>query len=454
MALSAKEIQKIRNKYNVGSIQEVEEGTEKQEMAKKRIEGWKKQPSAMEQQQEVELQKLNPKEKKILEQASNISEKTFGKASEVLFGSTGKAVGGLFTGAIGGIKRLTGDEEEGKRLEKIARESVTPSNIAFSTLELLPTGGFTKLISKIPGGKALLSGVKKPFNKLSSGLKEKAIKLYTEALSPTTKQLKRKAEKVVPGLLEKKVVGGLEKIKEVAEKEIIKTGDQIEDVVEKIAKNKVETRDILTDLNNYKQRFIVKDVVVDPGAIKAIDEIENVVKQFGEEVDAEDIISLRRIWDKSINERRGFEKFADEITGLGLKVKKEATKSIRNVLAKESPELATVNKNFNFWSSVDDVVGATMERTKGQSGKLRERIGTGVGAIAGSSGGIKRTIIASAIGKLLTKTFNSPTWKTFSAVQKNNIADYLIEGNKDALFNYIKRIGIISKNELDKLREE
>jgi hypothetical protein len=46
--------------------------------------------------------------------------------------------------------------------------------------------------------------------------------------------------------------------------------------------------------------------------------------------------------------------------------------SLRNELSKAAPDLAMLNKEFSFYKKLEDILGATITRTKPQSGMLRQ----------------------------------------------------------------------------------
>lgn len=373
------------------------------------------------------------------------------KPSELLFGTTGKTVGTLLGAGAESVKELVTGKPAGRTFRD---QPITPFDIAFTALELLPGGGaLTKLVRKLPGANLVATKIDDAIKLLSGKQKEKAVKLFTEGLAPTTKKTKREAARIVPELIERGEAGTLKGLKETAIEGTIKSGEQIDELLKGIGKNKVETKPILEGINKFKERFIIDGKVVEPLAIKTADDIERVVLSLGKEVDVDSLVKLRRIWDKQIA-KKGAGFGLDDLTTFSNDIKKEATASIRSVLAKESPELDLLNKEFSFWRGVDDVVGATLERTAGQSGKLRSRIGQGFGSVAGGvTGGVPGVFIGAEVGKRLTQAFNSAAWKTKSAIWRNRFADRLIEGNFEGLAIMLKELGIVVKNVADLVSE-
>lgn len=395
--------------------------------------------------------------------ASKFFEKGLKPTSKFLFGSLGKTAGKTILGGAEAVSELvTGKtiEEQGKKrlgFDVAGRgEEPAPSvlDIGFTVLETLPGGGALKnLLKKLPGSKQIIAKLDDALKLLPDKQKEKAIKVFTEGLAPTTKKTKAQAERIVPELLERGEAGTLKGLKEKAVEGTLKSGEQIDVLLKDIGKNKVETKPILEGINKFKERFIVDGKVIEPLAIKTADDIEQVVLNLGKEVDVDSLVKLRRIWDKQIA-KKGAGFGLDDLTTFSNDIKKEATASIRSVLAKESPDLTKLNKEFNFWRGVDDVIGATLERTAGQSGKLRNRIAQGFGSVAGgATGGIPGVFIGAEIGKRLAQAFNSTVWKTKSSVWRNNFADKLIEGNIEAITLLLKELGVGIQN-IPKLIEE
>lgn len=393
--------------------------------------------------------------KSFLQKASNVSESIFGGARDMFFGSTGKAVGGLFTSALASGAELLGKETVFgagvEKLQELGAEQAKFGNIAFTVLETYPGGGqLAKLLRKVPGGDAAAARFAQGIDKLTGKQKEKAIKQYIEALAPTKKAMKRQAEKIAPEAVEREVKGSLKGIQRQAAEQRTVFGEQIGEFLEQLPKTKrTKIAPIIDELQNFKSRYIVDGVVIEPKAIRAADEIAETIAQYGDDISTNSLVSLRRVWDDQIAKRKGFTKFADEITSFNLEAKKEAADAIRRVLAKENPELARLNKEFSFWRSLDDITSETLERTAGQSGRIRQRIAQGVGAAVGSSAGFEGAAAGAFIANKLSGLFNSTRWKTISATTKNNMANDLANGNYKKVFDTLRRLGVITKNEID-----
>ena len=374
------------------------------------------------------------------------------KPAQFLFGNVGQVAGGAIVAGIGKAKEVqakkTGDQammNEAQILKKKGSEQFTPGNIAGAALEVLPTKIITKGIKLIPG-----------IGNITSILSKSAEKSMAEALRPTKEILKRKTEKIVPRLLkEKEIIYSLKSFAEKAQSKVDEFGTEIGNIIDNIPEGTaVKTENILKSLDNFKSQFKIGDVVVEPAGAAAADILHGIVKQFGEEIPVKDVIKLRRIWDNTVAMRGGFEKAADEITMLGVQAKKEATKAIREVLAKENPILDAANKEFSFWSNVLDVSEASALRTQAQSGLLRKAAGAIPGALAGAEAGIGKAAALAFIGSKLTSLMGSPVWKSTSAVVKKQLADSFVDGNIAKFIQSVKRSGIGLNNILTQEEQE
>ncbi|MDO8621849.1 MAG: hypothetical protein Q7R80_01305, partial [bacterium] len=208
-----------------------------------------------------------------------------------------------------------------------------------------------------------------------------------------------------------------------AEQEAAVAGERVGEVLEQVPEAvRVKTQPIIDALEKSKSAVTITgkagDVVAEPGVIKAADELIGVVQEMGAEVSVGSLRKLRQIWDKTIaRSKKGFAPL-DEATAIDLK--RTATKSIREELAKDLPDLAVANKEYTFWKNVQDVLEQTTTRRVGQAKPIGQRIAKGAGFVGGAAtGGIGQGFFMAETLGLLSKAVNSTAWATFSAVQKN-----------------------------------
>lgn len=396
-----------------------------------------------------------------------------GKASNFLFGSTAKTVGSLMGSGYGATKSLlgqiTGNEEmirSGQKLEDtfgglaaVARgtaktNEITPTNIAFTTLELYPGGGvITNILKKLPGGSQSLKYITETLAKVPASIRGSAVKNMSEVLRPTTKATKAMTEQVAPELVKRKVVSGsVSGLLNRSKAELTKVGDAFDEVLSKIDGGKeFKIQPLQNTLESLKSNFYVKDragkikigtsgnpIAINQNVLNTIDELQGILREFGDNISFDSMRSLRQILDKEVAQSGGFLKTLKE--GAELDIKKNLSNSIRNILAKESPDLAKLNAEFSFWKKTEDILKATKARQTGKPISLGAKATSVIGA---ATGGLKWAVLA----PLLEKAFTSAAWKTSSALLKNNLADALVSGNNKVIFETLKRFGIGIKNQ-------
>lgn len=380
------------------------------------------------------------------------TEATLGRVSK-LFGGTAGATFGTIIGQAGEEAKelITGKPSRGVFKKEAKERFTTPGGLAktigFTALEALPAGSFGKAIAKVPGGKVFLSKVDDIFKALPRHLQAKATKQFSQALAPTTQRTKTITQRVVPGLLERKTTAltrvGLSKK---AKMGLLEAGEQLDVALEGVPKGtRIKIKPIIKRLEDFKQRFTVKGIEIEPLVVKQVDELENIVKQFGDDVDFGSLRRVRQIWDDVVAKSKGFVKKLPE--GTAPDIKKAATDSIRNELAKKSPSVAKANAEFSFWKNVDNVISETLERTTGQALPLSQRIAQQAGRIVGfAKGGVVGGILTGEAFKHVVGLTRSTAWRTISAVKKNQLAKLLVEGNIKRINLFIRELLVVAKN--------
>jgi hypothetical protein len=289
----------------------------------------------------------------------------------------------------------------------------------------------------VPGAVEGIKALSPLASKASQTLKDSAGKDISMALSPTTRELKAKTEKLIPEILKRPfretyafTKKGLEQ-KANSQKEL--AGEAI-DAFGKL-EGDVNPSQIVDVLENLKSPYVIEGKVIDPEAIARIDALQDTFRQYGDSISKEGIRQIRRTFDRQISESKGF--FKDLNQGSQLNLKKVAANEIRDLIAKDNPDLAALNKQFNFWSNLDDVISATNERIKPQSGLTGNLAAIG-GAVSATS--IEGMIGRALVGKALVSAIKSPGWKLASARVKSNIANAIAGGNNLKALNSLQSI--------------
>lgn len=293
----------------------------------------------------------------------------------------------------------------------------------------------------------------KGFVSVADALRKSAEKNVSQSLLPTTKNNKAIAERITPEILDNPketfsfTKRGLEEKTRLKKEE---AADAIEDFGK--LKGDTQTKPILDALEYLKvdQKHVVEGKVINPEAVKHIDEVKDLIAQYGDSISKEGLRNIKRGFDQATYGQKGAFPNYSEKSLLGFK--KIASDEIRELLAKEEPDLAKLNKQFNFWSNYNKVISDTVERTSGQQGAQANVAAIG-GAITGNT--VPGMIVNALSFRYLMKAIQSPGWKLASAHTKNALADALASQNAKGIGNAInsidKNLGGEFKNGLIKI---
>lgn len=289
--------------------------------------------------------------------------------------------------------------------------------------------------------------------KLANPIREAAQRQYSKVIGATTKENKLLSEKVVPQLLSNEVRAvtrkGLErKATGLAEKADV----DLESAYAALPQDaKVKFVPVLQQIQKAKDKLIVKGTneVVDQELHNALTKVQDkvlkiaggseTVSPIAPEATVATARSARQAFDKVVAKRtKIFGKTGKET--VKLEAQKEASNAIRHELAQEYPDIAEINKQFNLWKTVSDLVSETNIRTASHATPLGERMLT-AGGIAGTLGrGLGQAALYGSGIKLLSKAINSTAWRTVSAVEKNKLADLLASGKGAEAEIYLTKI--------------
>ena len=337
-------------------------------------------------------------------------------------------IGGFIKGRAEQVKERYGLGEklltpEGELKEDIARKQV----------------GFTLGVS--PAGLKDVSAV----SKTVSGLKTAAQKQFTQALGPTKERFKQQAAKVVPGLIERKVVAATrEGLHAKVGEKLATAGDDLERALAEVPKNtRLGLRNVINSLGKYKNEFTVVDngkrIVIDETAYSNVQKMQETLKQFGDSISYESLRKTRMILDDIVTKGgRAFGRTLEE--GNRVDATREAANAIRGELAKKFPNVAKVNAEYSFWKNVDEILEETIKRTKGHGTPLGENIAEAAGATAGLvTGGIGKGVTLAIAAKWIKKILTSTGYRTLSAVAKDRIADFIAQGRFGGAMEIVRR---------------
>lgn len=251
-----------------------------------------------------------------------------------------------------------------------------------------------------------------------------AEKNISEALAPAGKELKAQTTQITPEFLKKWIVWSQESILKQAEKWKEIFGKAIWDAIEEWALEgkKIKTSSLIDKLWEIEKSALVDKNIADVDKIKKVRNMLDEITQFWDELSWENARLLRKTWDEIINRQKWF-----NITGaekLDTEIRKAMSNTLREELAKASPDLAKLNKEYNFYSKLAKITWETIERTKPQQGILRKVWAT-------IFGWEQQWVLNKVIWYIWSKAFldltSSSLYKTLWAKQKQKIANWLMK---------------------------
>lgn len=321
-------------------------------------------------------------------------------------------------------------------------ENSSPSEIA----KQAAIGGATGLVLK--GASSLL---KKVAPVASDTLDASAQKSYSQALAPTKAENKFLTSKIAPEMAARKITAfsrqGLQKQAEAGMNEI---GPKIEEAYNKLpADARIHTDPLIQHLEDAKQRFVTTNInpetkasvksVWNPSAYQNLDTLQKEIMQNGSSMSVESLRKAKQILDSTVAQAKGY--MGKTLTeGSQIDASRELANAMRSELAKAHPDIAALNKQYNFWSNLNKVVSDTIARKSGQATPLSQKIATSVGAAAGLSHGPTGAIEAGYIFKKIAQIADSAAWKTISAANKTRLADALSKSDFQAASKILSRI--------------
>lgn len=364
------------------------------------------------------------------------------KTGEEIGGTALKTVSAGLGAVAGGATYMAGQAmEENKGALEVAGQAVIGA----------ATGKFAEFGSQLLGaGLKTAGGFLKEAGAGSKGLMEAAAGQYEKVLAPTTKKMKQLAQKVAPGLAERKVTAFSQKgLLSEAEKQVKTFGQQIEDAWAKLPEeHQTAVRPILENITKAQEALTMKGAdgtiipEVNSEAFQQLTSLKSELISIAGETNAPTRVlrEYRQILDGMINKAgKGFGLSLNDSAVLS--GTKTVANAIREQLGKATPDIAKINNEFTFWKRVQDVVGATVERKTGQATPLGQKLAKGAGVIVGGAhGGIMGAIEGGLIMKNLEKLATSTAWNTFSASSKAKLADALASGEGKVITNVLETL--------------
>jgi len=305
------------------------------------------------------------------------------------------------------------------------------------------------------------AGLSRITHTLPASLKEQAAKKVVQALGPTKERFKAIAERLAPNILQRGLGGSREALQEQAASKLSQVGSELDAVLTQHATQPIGSQPVVDALETAKDAFRTTSVAgtvveFEPRAIKQLTGLQQVLTDLGPNPTVEQLVAVRRAWDKVVSQAGGFEHRASGAIGVPLKdiseawAKREATGAIRELLAVDVPDLAAINKEWAFWKGLNDVLTQTLKRTQPHGVSMGQMLaggmGTMAGAMAGAPMGTEAAAAGGALGLLAAQAravVTSPRWRLLDARIRNQLADAIVSNNVGHVTLALARISAV-----------
>jgi hypothetical protein len=296
---------------------------------------------------------------------------------------------------------------------------------------------------------------------LKGPMQRTAATQYERALAPTTKQNKAITQEIVPELIQRGEYGSLEGLEKRAGQRISQLNPELNTTYQQVSSLPTSMGNlpaslsgsgtkVIQDLEALKQTYMPQGMVAQPQAVNAIEGIQNIVKQYGPDIDASTLRRLRQIFEEA-PAKAGAYAGADLSTSYTLNAQQQAADSIRGILNK-NPDIGALNKEISFWLDVQRVTSQSGLRRTGQEGGLLKTFWPLASAITGGGAGFAAhspeaglgAAAATALTAQTAQIMRSPAWRTMSSVAKDRLASALARGDVGAVSALATRLGVIA----------
>jgi hypothetical protein len=274
------------------------------------------------------------------------------------------------------------------------------------------------------------AGISKATGVAGKGLRSMAVKQYERALGATKEGMKAEAARIAPELLDRGVKGTLKGLAGKATANVDDIGQQIQASYQAASKagTRISGDQLANALEKLKTPFIEagqggKDVVLNPGAVKAVDDLQGILRELGDATPSA-IWKFRKTVDDVVAASNGFTR--ELPGGTAREIQKQTRAILQKELNRAVPDVQALNSEFRLWKGLQDVTQATLKRRTSQENSLIPSI-LGGGAFSGlaATGSALAAAPAGAMTYALVQFVRSPIYRTTSAVTKNALADVL-----------------------------
>lgn len=302
------------------------------------------------------------------------------------------------------------------------------------------------------------------------GLKKAGEKTYGQFIHATTNKNKDAAARIIPELISRGETGSAAGLRDKAASNVETLGKDIGDKIDAIdPKARLKVEPIIKQLEAFKQDQLVNGVLSlsnkaiyenadkfqkevlemafnQPGPAMGKGTFEKFWNKNTDEMSYQSLNKLRKMWDKVVARAGGFGSTAIPIEETAkVEAMREGAGAIRELLSKDQPDIAKINKEFRLWITFSDLLDATIMRKVGQAHGLTPLI---VGAAAGAgtlghegvsaAGGTSAATMA-AIATILTHVVQSGRFRTMSAVTLDRLSQAAMSKDLPAILDITGR---------------
>jgi hypothetical protein len=180
------------------------------------------------------------------------------------------------------------------------------------------------------------------------------------------------------------------------------------------------------------KEFVVAGKPVNKAAIKKIDELKDIVTQWGPKAPPDVLWKVRKSFDDIVGGG-----FGQELTrGTAKAITRDSRAALQKELNKADPSIESLNAVYGLYEGLRKVTTATLKRETGQKKSVEIGLSVGAGALLGQG-----YLEDSATFSVLTWLIRTPRWRTVSAVQKYRLADLLSRGDTQGVLSLASRLG-------------
>lgn len=289
-------------------------------------------------------------------------------------------------------------------------------------------------------------------------LKRSALTQYGRVLNPTKQATKYLSQtQVAPGLLERGVMAGsMKTLQGKAGAQVQKWGQAISDAWSNVpAGTSIELGPVMSNLDqSLDDLFVTTSRGKAPKGPFAEQAAQNVDKLKQTLSDVAEVNPTTGVPEIPVDRLREMRQYFDDIAaqagrydGKTLAEKSmaeahgRAADAIREELAQQFPDIAKINKEYNFWKNAKQVVDETVLRREGQAKPLGRKLVSAAAAAGGAAQfGPFGILLGKAAGDQFEALVTGPAWGTVSAVLKDRLANALAKGSRGEIEFYLQKI--------------